>query len=392
MNGMHLFVHSATECFTDHLPHGEGLIFHDYLKAMAIRGSTFSGVSLKVDLQQPSRGVDIQTIRCSCPLKSFRRIEFGLKANRSLKYQLASGVKFDAVWRGNPIGSLCQVTPETRGLPLIVGPIFRSWPRGVATRSSPISKLRPSAVAQWMGRNAWKQTVEKASLILATTPSLVSELRLNSRIRARVVHLPVIIDRPEWLTVKKPNLEAGTRVSWVGRFEEEKFPLLAIEAIEDARRRGLRVQLTMAGEGSLLHKAETYVQHKNLGDCVTLKGRLSNREVWQLHAQSHVHLSTSVDEPYGRGILESMAAGCVPLTHASGGPSEFLSNGFDAILVNQQTPEGFADELEIIIRAESLLTKMAENAIRSVERYSSESVSMLLQNEILSLKSQKHSY
>ncbi|MCD0460340.1 glycosyltransferase family 4 protein [Roseiconus lacunae] len=379
---MKVFIHSATECFTDHLPHGEGLIFYDYLDSLIARGYDFEGYSAKVSLKKELVGASIQTFESSFPLKSLHRFDYGKQINQRFREARRSGSRFDAVWRGNPFENLCPVAPSTDGLPLIVGPIFRSWPSDV--RSSRIP-YRPSHIASRLGARGWQQTLRKANLILSTSEELTRSFEARDDIRGRVITIPVIIERP---TEIRPTIRPeGSRwqISWVGRLSPEKFPNVAIETIANLRNRGHDVHLRMAGDGALRESIETLVDKLGLTGCVDVLGAIPNKDVWKLHESCDLHLSTSKNEPYGRAILESMCAGCVPIAHNSGGPSEFLSNPEEAVLVEEHGVAAYADAISGLISHENRFKTMSQRATEAMRSYSKDSVGRRLDQEFQSL-------
>ena len=162
-----VFVHSATECFTDHLPHGEGLIFYDYLRALRELGYRFEGYSARVDVKQPVEGVQIRSCQSHSPLKSFDRFRYGSTVNRHFDAAQRNGARYRFVWRGNPFMNLCPVVPRTNGLPLVVGPLYRSWPQRDDEAKAPRIPIRPGHVAAKLGGKGWKRTLQKADLVLS---------------------------------------------------------------------------------------------------------------------------------------------------------------------------------------------------------------------------------
>ncbi|MDB5225306.1 MAG: glycosyltransferase [Candidatus Adlerbacteria bacterium] len=119
--------------------------------------------------------------------------------------------------------------------------------------------------------------------------------------RAGVAVLPLYIDIERFKALK-PEPHEGKVVLWVGRFENEKDPLLALEVFKKIRARGTEASFVMLGTGSL----EMRLKEAAAGSPVSFPG-------WQdplsYLAQADVVLSTSKYESWGASMVEALAAG-----------------------------------------------------------------------------------
>lgn len=118
--------------------------------------------------------------------------------------------------------------------------------------------------------------------------------------RASVHVLPVYINAAKFKNIAREPHDTKT-VLWIGRFEDEKDPLLALDVIKkipDAK-------LIMLGSGSLESRIKQQISRLNLEKVVELRG-------WQdpivYLAQADVVLSTSRHESFGASIIEALAA------------------------------------------------------------------------------------
>jgi len=120
-------------------------------------------------------------------------------------------------------------------------------------------------------------------------------------IQAKVTTLPVFVDTSAFATISRKPHE-GKNILWVGRFEKEKNPLLALEVLQDVLKSLPSVHLVMLGAGSMKERLERTAQ----GLPVTFPG-------WQdpkpYLAEAGVVLSTSPAESFGASIVEALAAG-----------------------------------------------------------------------------------
>jgi len=117
--------------------------------------------------------------------------------------------------------------------------------------------------------------------------------------------LPIYIDVSRFNNIVRHPSKSdllGKTILWVGRFEDEKDPLLALEVIKKVP----GAKLIMLGAGSLQGRLQAEVARFNLAKDVELPG-------WQdpaaYLAQADVVLCTSRHESYGASIIEALAAG-----------------------------------------------------------------------------------
>ncbi|MDZ4225895.1 MAG: glycosyltransferase, partial [Patescibacteria group bacterium] len=106
------------------------------------------------------------------------------------------------------------------------------------------------------GLNVVRRFITRVVLPRAARIRVVLE-RVAAELRKRYPHIPVSV-LPIFVDVEKyKNLERQTHprfktaLLWVGRFEQEKNPALAIRALADARAAGHEAGLVMLGSGRL---------------------------------------------------------------------------------------------------------------------------------------------
>lgn len=124
-------------------------------------------------------------------------------------------------------------------------------------------------------------------------------------VRAPIAVLPVFVDIAQYTSVvRRPH--TAKNILWLGRFEEEKNPLAAIEILKEVLQKVPEVKLTMLGKGTLESKVIEYAAalpaHK-----VEVMGWQPNPAVFLETAD--VVLCTSLYESWGASIVEALAAG-----------------------------------------------------------------------------------
>lgn len=146
----------------------------------------------------------------------------------------------------------------------------------------------------------WKRWFALMQLRRATSVRVVSE-KIKQQVlalapRARVFVLPVYIDTKSFEGILRVPHDKKT-VLWIGRFEPEKDPLLALDVIKDVP----GTLLVMLGAGSLEQSLRA-----------AARGMSVEFAPWQdpksFLARADVVLCTSRHESFGASIVEALAA------------------------------------------------------------------------------------
>ncbi|ADB53712.1 glycosyltransferase [Conexibacter woesei] len=166
-----------------------------------------------------------------------------------------------------------------------------------------------------------------AAAACAPDPQLVDCYRDRGvRARGPWLCIPNIVDDAGFI----PSAPEKHGALFVGRLEEQKDPLLAVDACAAAG-----VALTVLGEGSL-HDA---IAERGAGSDVTLHPFTSRP--WELYARHRALLLSSRYEPFGNVIVESLAAGTpVVSVDCDFGPRSVLADaGFSTVVPGRDPVE-----------------------------------------------------
>ncbi|WP_371382358.1 glycosyltransferase [Rhodococcus sp. GXMU-t2271] len=120
--------------------------------------------------------------------------------------------------------------------------------------------------------------------------------------------------------------------SWVGRFEAQKDPILAVRTMIDICRSDPSAKAVMAGEGSMEPAVRSHVEECDLADQISFPGRISRVEVAELMRRSRATLLTSHYEGSPRVMFESLACGTPVVTTEGADPSRVISQGINGIV------------------------------------------------------------
>ena len=144
--------------------------------------------------------------------------------------------------------------------------------------------------------------LRRADSIRPQSERVAAEVR-KLGVKASITILPVFIDIARITSVPKTQHPRFAKVIlWIGRFEQEKDPLLAISVFKEIRARGIDAGLILLGSGSL----EKQLRLAADGLPIEFPGW---QEPASYLAMADVVLHTSPYESYGASIVEALAAG-----------------------------------------------------------------------------------
>lgn len=172
-----------------------------------------------------------------------------------------------------------------------------------------------------------------------------------------------------------PPSRSVESVLFVGRLVPKKAPLDAVRAVEQANARGADLTLDLLGDGPLRDEVERYVKECDLGDAVTVHGRVPNDEVSSRMRKADAFILPSRTAPNGNRegtptvLVEAQAVGlpCVSTRHA--GIPEMIPEAHYDLLVSEGDVAALTEALWTLAgRPIDDLEQMAERGRRKVEQ------------------------
>lgn len=119
------------------------------------------------------------------------------------------------------------------------------------------------------------------------------------------------------LTLFNNSIKKDIHVTWIGRLEKPKNPLLGAEVLSELHNRGYRTILV--GKGSLRQEVDNYTA---LGGLV--KENLNKYEVANLLGETRILLMTSEFEAAPRVMVEALGSGCFIVCTPMSDPNELI--------------------------------------------------------------------
>ena len=157
-------------------------------------------------------------------------------------------------------------------------------------------------------------------------------------------------------------------VTTVGRLEPWKGQAVLVEAIPAILEKHPNAHIAIVGAAAV-NKPEYEVALKSrcrelqIFENVVFTG--IRGDVPQILAASDVLvLPTKTAEPYGRTVIEAMAAGCPVVATARGGPLDTVSEGQTGLLVPPDDAEAMADKINMLLSDRDAARRMGEQGRR----------------------------
>ena len=117
---------------------------------------------------------------------------------------------------------------------------------------------------------------------------------------------------------------------------KRSLPLIGMFAEARAQVRALQpertVLLDIAGDGPQRSRVEAAIADHDLGDAVTLVGRLDRPGLRDLYLADDVFVQPSVKESFGLAALEARSTGLPILARSQTGLTEFVTDGVEGLL------------------------------------------------------------
>lgn len=182
-----------------------------------------------------------------------------------------------------------------------------------------------------------------------------------TRSKARVIHPAV--DPGAFKPVSRQAAHGGpVKVIGVGNLIWVKDYEHALVAMRRALDSGVDLTLDLVGDGPEAQHLRYTIDDLNLGDRVTLLGRLPPDEVNLVLGGADVFLHTSSVEGMSNAVLEAMATGLAVITTDAGGMREAVRDGVDGLVVPVRGTEEIASALFSLAQSADLRRQLGASA------------------------------
>lgn len=213
-----------------------------------------------------------------------------------------------------------------------------------------------------------------ATVIVAN--SHASARRFLPRFSSKVEVIYNGVDMPERST-SSHHIDAaigeGPLLLCVARLSRWKRHDLVLEAFALLAEKMPELQLAMLG-GSDPHDPEwsEILQQRSASlscaDRIHWLGQRKDIAAW--YGAADVLILASREEPFGRVVVEAMAAGVPVVAANAGGPAEIIEQGLSGVLVDEDTPSGWAAAVDSLLSDDDFRAHVIQNGRRRAEEFS----------------------
>ncbi len=354
-----IFVPHASDCFTDHLAHGDGLVAFEFARRLAERGHTVHVAAPKIDVEAavpPTLHFHETAIAGRHP-----RLRY-MVAVRRLFDRLHTAQRFDIVHQLNPVFTGISLAFAGTHVPVVLGSFLADWPHVHGRRST---RMR---IAANVKRRIASLQQRHARVLIVTTPGARARIVDPVRNVNKIVQLPHGID-PTLYTPSFRPVTAAPTILFLGGLEERKGIFTLLDAFPLVRAAIPTCRLVVGGAGAKWSGVDQRIRELPEPGAVSLLGRVRRADVPTLLASATVFAMPSLGEPFGMSLLEAMACGKPVVVTDAGGPQHIVDeNG--GRKVPPEHPGALAEALIEILRSPELQVRMgAHNRARIEDVY-----------------------
>ncbi|WP_034445964.1 glycosyltransferase family 4 protein [Butyrivibrio sp. AE2032] len=147
---------------------------------------------------------------------------------------------------------------------------------------------------------------------------------------------------------------------FVGRLEEYKRPIEAVELLKNLNDSGGNYHLLMIGDGVMASELDTRVKELGLQGSVRRIPKIPNSEMAEIYKACDFFINFNRVEIYGMAILEAMVGFCPVLAMRAPGPEFLIDDGKTGFLCDSETE--MRKKIALLSKDDNLRQEITGNA------------------------------
>ena len=164
-----------------------------------------------------------------------------------------------------------------------------------------------------------------------------------------------------WYEKEERNID----ILFVGRFKEDKNPVLFVDTIEDLIKIGYKnLKVVMIGRGELKESISKYIYDKGLEGNIIIKDFTD--EPHKYMKKSKIFFLPSKIEGFGLVFLEAIVNGALPVATPVGGIKEIFEGREDYLCTEK---DEFVEKINDLLKNEDKRIKVAKEYMNILERF-----------------------
>lgn len=190
--------------------------------------------------------------------------------------------------------------------------------------------------------------------------------RQNVHVIPNGIYLPKLSGVP---FNKSRWVDSGPYLLFLGRLEQRKGVIDAIEVFRNVTNRFEHLKMIIAGDGPLREHAENLATKYGLKN-VCFTGHVTDTEKWELMAQAKLYLAPALyGESFGIVLLESLSVGTPVVGYANEGYKSVISGVFDDLFVQPGDISKLADIVSELIYDDEKLLELSALGLKLSQKY-----------------------
>ncbi len=153
----------------------------------------------------------------------------------------------------------------------------------------------------------------------------------------------------------------------VGSMVDKKNQLFLIEVVKELKQKGVKVHLSLLGDGVNIQLLSNKIVDYKLENEVTLHGNVNNPE--EYYWASNIYVHSAKYEPLGLVLLEAMAAQLPVVTLNGYGNRDIVEQGKNGYMIFEENGELFAETIIELWNNKELYKKMSNYAVEYAQQY-----------------------
>jgi glycosyltransferase involved in cell wall biosynthesis len=361
---LRIFVPHASDTFTDHRAHGDGLVAYEVASRLASRGHHVHVLSPLIDVRGP--------IPASLHLHPIPVAGHGLRARiayaraiRATYVRLRAQTAFDLIHQLNPVYAGMSLALADALIPVVLGAYVGRWPRSadgadiMGAIDLPFVSIFKRALVGLQQR--------RASALILSTPAARELIVDSGAAREKCVIIPHGIDpAPYNAPADDGEREHAPAIVFLGGTERRKGIYVLLEAFALVRAKRPDVRLLIAGGGGREGEVGSVVATMPQRDAIELLGVVERAAVPALMRRATVFAAPSFGEPFGMALLEAMASAKPVVVTDAGGP-RYIVDAAGGYKVPVADPVALADALLEILQSPERARAMGEHNRQAIE-------------------------
>jgi len=232
----------------------------------------------------------------------------------------------------------------------------------VTSHGSDVFILRKFAFLKPLARIVF----ENANAITVVSNSIKSILIEDFGVSPHKISVfPMPFDLSTFYPTPVPKIEKMIILS-IGRLIELKGYNYLIEAMGILKKKGMKIKLTIIGEGTEEKSLKEKIQSLGLNENIEILPFKPKADLNYFYNLCDVFVLSSVKEGLGVVLLEAMSCGKPVIGTDSGGIPDIIKDGETGLLVPEKDPEALAGAIERLLKDKELANRLAENGYKYV--------------------------